>query len=356
MGSPPRNVAVVRLSAFGDVVFALPAAAALRDAFPEARLSWIVEDRFAPLLRAVPDVDDVVPLPLRAWRRAGGSPAARAAALFALCASLRDLRRRRFDAVCDLQGNLKSGIVARLTGAPLRVGPARGETREPGWFFANRRVALGAAPLHQIERGVRTAAALGFAPTYRRPRIGLPTASLAVADAFVDALPPGGPLVVLHPGTSAFMPHKRWPAGRYAELARRLRDAVGARVVVSWGPDDRAFLPELVAAADGAAVLAPDLPDPLALGALLRRAALVVGGDTGPVHWADALGAPVVALFGPTDPDLYGPFRRPERALSARVACAPCRFRGCPERLCLDALSVDAALAACLAALERPVV
>jgi heptosyltransferase I len=149
------------------------------------------------------------------------------------------------------------------------------------------------------------------------------------------------------------MPHKRWPPLRYAELARRLVAYRNAEVSVVFGPDDRDVADEVVFAAEGAATLAPDLSGPIALGAYLRAADVVVGGDTGPVHWAAALGAPTIAIFGPTDPSRYHPRGRPDRALYRRAFCSPCRHRACPDRECLDLIDVGAVASAVLAALDE---
>lgn len=350
-----ERIAVVRLSALGDVVFALPAAAALRDAFPDASITWIVEDRCASVLSLFPDVDAIVPLPLRTWSRGLRSPRKAPGVAKEALAAAAALRRRRFDLVVDFQGNVKSGVVTRLCGAPTRLGYPRGATGEPNWLFTNVRGARRAGPLHRSDADVLLLGAVGVPYSFRRPRARIPEASAARVDAFLGPRrPDDAPVVVLQPGTSARMPHKRWPAERFGALAANLRDLRGARVVVAWGGDDEERLAgEVVAASRGAAVPAPVLPTAADVGALLRRADLAVGGDTGPIHLADALGVPVVAIFGPTDPRTYYPHGRPDRALYLKVPCSPCRNRGCPERICLDGVSVERATDACVAALDE---
>ncbi len=355
MDGPFRRVAVVRLSSFGDVVSSLPAVGALRAALPDARLVWIVEDRCADLPRHVRGVDRVIALPLRAFGSAG-TIRSRFEALRRLAAVRREIVAERFDLAVDLQGNLKSGVVTRATGAPVRVGLPRGDTKEPNWLFTNRRPPRDGVVRHRSDEALRLLTAIGLPASRVRPVIDLPES--AVERVRVWALASRSterrPLVVLHPGTSNFMPHKRWPPERYGVLARGLREALGARVVATFGRDDAEVVDAVLRSSDGAVERAPDLPSPLDLAAFLSRADLVVGGDTGPLHLADALGRPAVMIFGPTDPRLYHPLEHPERVLYERAHCSPCRFRLCPERICLDAVTPEQALAICLGVLKGP--
>jgi heptosyltransferase I len=353
-----ERIAVVRLSAFGDVVFALPALGALRAAHPGARITWIVEDRFASVLRLFPDVDEVIELPLRAWSAGLRRPTRAFGVMRDALRAVGSLRAARFDLAVDLQGNLKSGVVTRLTGAPKRVGCARGATGEPNWIFTNERAPRPQGPLHRSDGDLLLLAAAGVPYRYERPTPRWTPEIEAAAETFVADRARRGEasvFVVLHPGTSAPTPHKRWPAARYAELARRLKETRGVATVVTWGKGEEDLARSVVDGAAGAAVMAPDLRSPGELGALLRRAKLVVGGDTGPVHFADLLGVPTIAIFGPTDPRSYYPHGRPDRALYLKVPCSPCRERHCPDRICLDGVTTDAVLAACTTALDEAV-
>ncbi len=334
--SPPKNVLVVRLSALGDVLFALPALRRLREALPEARLTFLVEDRCADILEGHPDVDEIVVFRRKRIARLDFLEAVRL---------VRSLRTRRFDAALDLQGNLKSGVLTRLSGARVRVGFAPPASKEGNRFFSNRRVTIPPGLRWRPEKDLSLLRGLGIEPGPVRacpPRFGPDEDAFAAAA--VAAIPGvEGPLVVLHPGTSGFGAFKRWPPERFAALAGALAARAGARVLVTHGPGERPLADAVAAAAPkGSAAVSPETRSLRALAAILSRADLVVAADTGPLHVAAALGRPVIALFGPKDPEIYRPLG--ERTLVARrtdVACSPCRLRYCPRPDCMETLAPD---------------
>lgn len=309
------NVAIVKLSALGDVVHALPVAAALRAARPAARVTWLVEARNAPVLAGHPAVDRVVTVDTRRWRRAR-TPAALGTTIRELAALRRTLRAARFDVAIDLQDLVKSGVLTAMTGAPVRVGFTADYCRErASALFTNRRVRPPATAHHVVDRYLSLLSALDVTPP-ARGEFHLPcddAAEAAIDDAFAAAgLKARDRLVVVNPG--AGRPEKQWPAARFADLAARLvRDGAG-RVLVVWGPGERDVARTI--AEHGRAVLAPPT-DLLALVAVLRRASVVVAADTGPLHLAAALGVPCVGLFGPTAATRNGPYGTGHRPLQA---------------------------------------
>ncbi len=300
------NVAIVKLSSLGDVVHALPVAAALRACFPRAHLTWVVEQREAALLRDNPALDEVAVADTRGWRRRHGMRAG-ADAVRAFRGLVRQLRDRGFTAALDLQGNLKSGLLTAATGAPVRIGFAAGHCREPlNTLFTNRRVAPPPSARHIVEQQLALLRPLGVMEaqaTFWLPRDEVAEASV---DRFLRGrgLGAGVSIVTLNPGAGREV--KRWPPARFAELARRLRDEAGATVCVLWGPAELDQARAIVNGAPGALLAPPtDLP---ALLALLRRTGVMVAADTGPLHAAAALGVGCVGLFGPTDPARNGPY------------------------------------------------
>jgi heptosyltransferase-1 len=332
-----RHLAIVKLSALGDIVHALPVAGALRARWPTSRLTWIVERRHAAVLRGHPALDEVVTVDTHAWRRAG-QPQALVAAAAAMLDTRRRLRAAAIDTVLDLQGLVKSGLVSRATGAPARVGFARGRER-PAALFLTRRVTPPPAARHVVDQYLALAEAVG-ADRPARVEFPLPVdpAAEAAIDAFFAArhLPPRTRVVVLNPG--AGRPGKRWPIDRFAALAGHL--ARRSRVLVLWGPGEEA----------GAQAIAGDLPGvvpapPTDLGGLLavvRRASVVVAGDTGPLHLAAAAGVPCVGLFGPTSGVRNGPYGDGHTVIQS------------PDRT-MAGISIDVVLGAVGRLLDRPV-
>jgi lipopolysaccharide heptosyltransferase I len=314
LAEAPR-IALVKLSSLGDVVHALPVAAALKAARPRARLAWIVERREAALLRDHPALDEVIVADTRGWRRARTPAAARA-----VLADVRALRRRlagwRFDVALDLQGLMKSGIITAACGAPQRIGFVAGWGREPlHALFVNRRVQPLPGARHVVEQYLALLEPLAVAD--RRAEFRLPVAPVVAArmDEWLAAagLKPQRRLVVLNPG--AGRADKRWPVEHFAVLAGRLAREADAQVLVVWGPGEDGAARAIV---DGSGVgtLAPPT-DLDALLALLRRASVVVAADTGPLHLAAALGTPCVGLYGPTSAERNGPYGEGHRALKS---------------------------------------
>ncbi|MCG3134012.1 MAG: Lipopolysaccharide heptosyltransferase 1 [Planctomycetes bacterium] len=338
---PPRRVLLVRLSALGDVVHALPALASLRAAMPHAEIGWLVEDRHAGVLEGHPQIDR-----LFTFRRRGG--------IGAVLEARRTVRAWRPDAAIDLQGNLKSGVLARLSGAPRRIGLPPGEAREGAHRFVNERVPAGPAGEHRSARALRLVRAL--APGAPDAAPVLPPVRPESDEAMRAELARRGigRFAVLVSGTSDFGAFKRWPPERFGAFARRLRDERGLAPLVSFGPGQRDLAERIVAASDGAAELTPETRSLADLVALLRGADLVVGADSGPVAIAAAAGVRTVALFGPKDPAVYAPPGRRVAVVWKQVYCSPCRLRVCDDPICMTTMTPDEAWAGVLRAEAAP--
>lgn len=310
----PRAIAVIKLSALGDVVHATPVVEALADAFPAARLVWVVERREAALLRDHPRLAEVVTIDTRAWRRTRTLRAA-----LELARTLRDLRRRlraqRFDVAMDLQGLVKSGAVTAATGAPVRIGFAPGWSRErASGLFTNRHVTPPPSARHVVDQYLSLLQPLGVTATRAVFRLPAREAAEGRIEEFFTAagLKRHGRVVVLNPG--AGRPAKRWPVERFVELATRLGREAGARVLALWGPSEEEAA-RAIAQAPGAMLAPPTDLDELI--AVTRRAGVLVAADTGPLHVAAALGTPCVGLYGPTSAVRNGPYGPGHRTVTA---------------------------------------
>jgi ADP-heptose:LPS heptosyltransferase len=332
---------VIRLGALGDVVRTLPAVSGLRALYPGAHLAWLVEPLAAGAVEAAGIVDETLVFPRRdlveSLRAGDGLSLARQAFGF-----LRTLRARRFDLVLDFHGILKSGLLAWLSGAPMRFGFARGVAREGAFLFANRHARLAEPHVSRFERNAALVRAL--APGAEIPdRVALKPSPLALARLEARLRVTGRErvegFVVIHPGSSRAALHKRYPISAWSVVARRLAGE-GLEIWIAAGPSraERSLVERLVAESQGAARPAPETRSFDDLLALLSRAAIFASADSGPLHAASLAGVPVVQLLGPTDPVHNRPWSRtPHRRVHRPLPCSPCRH-GCDDPACMRAL------------------
>jgi lipopolysaccharide heptosyltransferase I len=324
---------LVRLGAFGDIVHAIPVAAALSRAFPSARIDWIVSAKHRELLDLVPIIDRRLVIKDRG--DAGGGTS--------LIAAIRELRRSHYDVAFDLQGLLKSAVLARLSGAQRVVGFSSNYLRERlarpfytdvydpgggGMYDPRER-----SHVVQMNLGLLTAIGVAVGP----PEFPIERVDTAIARAMRERA--GNRYALVNPG--AAWPNKRWPAARYGAVARAIEDRHGLKTIVSWGPGEEGLAQEVVRESSGAALLSPrtSIGDLLAL---IRGATLMISGDTGPTHVAAALGTPIVGIYGPTRPSRNGPWAPADITVSRDGICQCHHLRRCTrERMCL--LDVEAA-------------
>ena len=334
----PRSIVIVKLSAIGDVLHGVPVAVALKRAFPAARIGWAVEGRAADVLAGHPAVDHLFRLP-RGWLT---SPRA-------VLAVHRQLRWFGADVAIDLQGLMKSGVVAALSGAATRIGHARPESREWSWLTYTDPVASSAA--HVIDRNLALLAPLGVAAAavgFDMPR--WPVSRLRVTR-WLQALRLPRPPVLFNPG--AGWHSKRWPVERFAAAARGVARRDGQPVIVVWGGDqERAAAERIVADACGGAVAAPatSLQD---LGELCRLSRAFVSGDTGPLHLAAAVGTPCVGLFGPVPASRNGPYGGGHACIEPPADARPPWAKRKTDTRAMLAIEVDRVVAATETALAR---
>lgn len=310
----PRRILIIRLSAIGDVVMASPLIRILRRSYPGARLAWLVEPAAAGLLRHNPELDEVIVWPRKEWRALWQAHRYRAW-WGALRAFRRDLRRRRFDLVLDLQGLLKSAVWARLSGAPERIGLG---SREGGALLMTRVVGRPHGDARIGSEYRRFADALGLAGGDFAMNIALADEDEDYARAFCAET---GPYAVFCPFTTR--PQKHWFEERWPQLAEAVHARLGLTPVLLGGPADEAAAARLLQAN-------PRLRSQVGRTSLTRSAALIkhaaclAGVDTGLTHMGIAFGVPTVALFGSTRPYL-DTGRADARVLYHRLDCSPCR-------------------------------
>ncbi len=321
----PHRVCLVKPSALGDVVQTLPVLAGLRARWPRAHLAWVVNRSLVGLLARHPQLDEVIPFDraARGWRRA------RAALDLA-----RTLRAGRFDLVIDLQGLLRSGLMARATSAPRRVGFAT--AREGASWCYTDRIQVPSEIVAAVPRYWYLAQALGCVGQPPRAQLGLSPADRAWARQELARLT--GPRLAIHPG--ALWATKRWPVAQFAEVARQAMRARGAGVVLVGGPGEEDLCGDLARQLDpGNTVNLAGRTNLLQLAAVLAEADLVLANDSGPMHLAAAMETPVVALFTCTSPGRAGPHGTTHQTIATQVSCAASYRRTCPTCHCFGELS-----------------
>ena len=299
----PSRILIVRLGSLGDIVHTLPAAAAIRRAFPGTGLDWLVDVRQQELLELVPVIDRRIPVNITGPR--------------AIASIAADLRRARYDIALDFQGLLKSAVLARLSGARRVVGFPSDLLRErAGRLFYTE--TCGEAAPHVIDKNLSMLKAVGI----RLPAVEFPlddrNPAIAVEARTRLGIGRDDRFAVINPG--AAWPNKRWPPVYFAEVARGLAKRHALRSLVMWGPGEERLAEDVVSASDGTAAVAPSttIAD---LVSLLKAASLMVSGDTGPLHVAGAVGTPLVGIFGPTDPARNGPWADDDLTVSRYRAC-----------------------------------
>ncbi|MGC2474964.1 MAG: glycosyltransferase family 9 protein [Candidatus Sulfotelmatobacter sp.] len=303
-----ERLLIVRLSAMGDVIHTLPAAQALRDAFPKAMIGWLVEERWAEFLCAPgtprrgarsfqrPLADWVHTVDLKGWRKS----------LFTIQTAEKiarvwnDVRSAHYDVAIDLQGAIRSAVLARWSGAPVVYGAAQPREAPASLWYTQRVITRGT---HVVEQNLSIAEEIAGA-RLEVPWVELPhdePAECKIDQRLHEARI--ADFAIVNPG--AGWGAKCWPAERYGQVARMLA-ICGVQPVVNYGPGEQDLASEVERASSGAARPFPCTISELI--ALTRRAKLFIGGDTGPLHLAAALRIPVVAIFGPTDPARNGPY------------------------------------------------
>lgn len=328
----------------------MPAVQALRRTFPAAKLSWLVEGSVGELLSHQAFLDRVIEFP-----RGRIEGALRKGNLFSagrmLSAFVRDLRTEEYDVVLDFHGIVKSALLARTARTARRIGFDATFAKEASWLAYDEKIGAREKRVHKVRRNMLLCAHLGAQ--------GAPDVEIAAspeAAAYIDQFLVGhrvkSPFIAVNPFCSKGSEFKRWNLANYGELIRRVGDETRATMMILWGPGEEAEARSLAQLGQGRAMLACPTTVSQAL-ALLKRTALYVGGDTGVMHLAALAGVPVVAIFGPTDHLVNGPYGDGHTIVRTDVSCSPCRDKGCKERECLRSITVDAVFRAVMSALDR---
>jgi heptosyltransferase I len=339
-----NRILILKLGAIGDVIHSLPVLSTLRSHLPRAHIAWAVEEPAAPVLEGNDALNEIILLQRKRLSGAGALPY--------IGRWVSNLRGKSFDVVLDLHNLFKTGLIARASGASLRIGFRK--FREGNFLFMNRWVKPAPHYKHAVDKYLSLLMALGIEePHWKRTfplRWGAADEEAVrrfLAEADVND---GETLVAVNPG--ARWPSKRWPPERFAAVADEIAKRYTARMVILWGPGEKP-LAESVAHRMSARSLIPPDCTLKQLMALINRCHLMISGDTGPVHLAASLGKPTVVLFGPSDPERNGPYGPGHEIVRSPVSPASHWMTKEHGRHWMDGITVEEVVAAAVRKLER---
>lgn len=316
-----RRVLFIKPSSLGDIVHAIPAFRTLRSHFPQAHLTWVVKRQWAPILRRVEGIDEI--------RSIGPNPGDWIKEGFRL-------RRSRCDLAIDLQGLFRSGALARLSGAPTRVGFESGREGSP-WFYTHR-VSLPAREMHAVDRYQAAMASLGASPMVVKPCLPIAEEDRKLAADLLQRYGIGQNTPWIAVNVSARWETKRWPLEYFATTADQLQRRGVGRIVLIGGQEDLQLGGQLQHHMCTSLVNLVGATPIDVLPALLSMARVLITNDSGPMHVAAAVGTRVVAIFGPTSPGRTGPYGSGHQVLSSSVPCRPCFSRTCHQTVQMECL------------------
>jgi len=330
-----RRILVISVNWLGDLLFMTPAIRAIRRAHPSSFIAALSPRRGQDFLKGNPHLNEIIPMPegrgithLAGWRPL-----------------IRRLRAERFDAVFLFHRSFTRAAVAWAAGIPERIGT---RTRKQGWLLTTAVEMPPKDSAHKVDWFLRVVEAAGIRPDGRHYDAGLLPEDERAADALVREFGLGSPdrMVALHAGANWLL--KRWPSRRFAELADALSERYGAHVLFIGGEGDLPLIESILRRTRSRPLVAAGRTTFRQMGALLKRTRLLISNDSGPLHMGMAVGVPVVALFGPTDPKLTGPVNGAKAVtLFGSIGCpVPCYRLDCPANLCMEQITVEDVLTA----------
>jgi len=362
IGGSPR-ILIVRLSAFGDCLHAVPALVALRRHFPSAEIGWAIEELPLTVLKGHPMVDRFHIFPRKAFKLRAGTFMTRVR-------SMRDFRKDiaapKYESAIDLQGLTKSGLVSWWSGAKQRIGFKGEDSREINLVFNTERVTPPDDAVHVVEKNLSLLKPLGvpvldyhtgpYKPEWVMPSYETERAQIKPFLSECGVLQADGQMkeyALVNPGATWLT--KRWPPENFGLVAKGLIEQHDLTVIVPWAGEEEKKAAELIVKLAGAGAFMAPQTDLRQLAALTEKAVLFVGNDTGPLHLAVALNVNSVAIFGASDPLRNGPYGAGHRMQTGGVECHPCWKTTCERKdlACLMWVKPEAVLTSCAHSLER---
>lgn len=332
------SILLIKLSAIGDVVHALPLLEVLRKNFPKARIDWLVEEEASSIIEGHRDLNSLIISRRKSWQRRFFRSGGQLSTFKEVGRFLEELRSMEYDLVIDLQGLFKSGILTGLARGRRKIGFTGG--REGSVFFLTERPYAVDYNDHALERYLKTAQFLGCHVESWKGDIPLGPSDRQNVDRMIQEQGiQTHRLVVINP--VARWRTKLWDHEKFSRLADRLMKELSCDVVFTGSREDGRIIHDIIARMKGKAMDLTGRTTLKELAYLFSRCRLMISTDTGPMHMAAAMGCPVIALFGPTAPERTGPYGTGHRVIQESLSCTPCFKRRCGDMTCMKEITVE---------------
>ncbi len=333
-----HNILVVKLSSIGDVVHSLPFLEVLKQGFPHARIDWLVEEAASSILFEHPGIDRLILSRRKSWQKKMTTGLEFISVWHEGKRLFKDIRLRNYDLVIDLQGLFRSGMLVGISKGARKIGMTG--AREFAGFFLNEPPVTVSYEQHAVDRYLEIAAYLGCDTTSWEGSIPVSESDRNAAQKLVNR---NGrrtaPIVAINPG--ARWKTKMWLPERMASLADRIQRELSCDVVFTGSDQDRMMIDQMIDAMEKKALNLAGKTSLRELAALYDISRLLITADTGPMHIAAAMGCPVAAIFGPTDPLRTGPYGKGHCVIQEKVDCGPCFRKKCDSMICMKQITVD---------------
>ena len=330
----PKNILIIKPSSLGDVIHSLPVLKILKKRYPEARISWVINEELSELIEGNPYIDEIFLFQRKRWNRWLKLPSN----IIELMRFVIKIRKKGFDTVIDLQGLLRSGLITFLSGSPRRLGFK--SAREFSPLFYTDKISLPDKKIHSVERYISAVKFLSADGSERDFTISIPKEDIDYVDRFLKekGINDSKKMVVVNPW--ARWRTKCWPIKNYISLIKRLKEEGFLPIIISSN-EFKTITDDLMEGFSDPPIAFVGQPLKR-LTELIKRSSLMVTNDSGPMHIAVAVNTPVIALFGPTDPLLTGPYGEGHIVIQKNMDCVPCLERECSkEHVCMEMITVD---------------
>jgi len=334
-----KEFVIVKLSSVGDIIHALPVAYTLRKKYPNCKITWITEKLGVQILENNPVIDELITVDTKTWRKWLLNITDYGKLIGVIAATIKTLRKKKYDYAVDLQGLMKSGAILRLLRAGEKWGFPPHRARESySALFSNRKISDSFFGGHVVDQNLAFAYLMGCDEPVKKIEFYCSEEEKRTIDNFVDSLDTTRNLIAVNPGSG--WKTKNWPAENYREICEYCHSNLNGIPVLTWGPGEESLVTPIHHKLKTQTVMAP--PTNLRqLSYLLKKCHFAIGGDTGPIHMAAAQNIPVVAIIGPSDPKRNGPMGQNHEILYNPLECSCCYKKECTDPRCITSITVD---------------